>query len=397
MTGGALRAVTEAVAAGCGIPNPRQPTRSIDWDEFIRLVDRHEVAPLAYRSGWLEHADAPAKVRSAVAERARADAMRSLRLLTLQREVVEAVAAAGIDGVVLKGFAAAIDAYEDLGARAPVDLDLLVSPRDVQRTVRQLQSLDLVWYGWRRPEDPDRPPVEPTAVARHASHPLLRDVTLIRGDLQVEVHWRLFENARLMPVDPAWLRAPRRVDAQGLALPTLPLDVHWIYLMVHGSKHQWSLMKWLADVAALTVRRPALARRASLETVADGYRRPVAAGLLIAEAVLGPFLMPESRNWATSVGGTRVLVRSALKALAAEHDRAKRVSPRALPGEIASRLSMRGDPRYRLDELRLLLLSAGRAHGVENPGIADLAQGPLRWARRSARRLAEDRFVRRGG
>jgi hypothetical protein len=81
-------------------------------------------------------------------------------------------------------------------------------------------------------------------------------------------------------------------------------------------------------------------------------------------------------------------VRKSLRALTAEHDRPRVISPRALPGEAGARLALRRDARYRLDELRLMLLSAGRAQGVEDPGLADLVGGPLRWVRRSARRLA---------
>jgi hypothetical protein len=46
---------------------------------------------------------------------------------------------------------------------------------------------------------------------------------------------------------------------------------------------------------------------------------------------------------------------------------------------------MRRDARYRLEELRLLALKAGRAQGIEDPGLLDLLAGPWRWARRMRR------------
>jgi Uncharacterised nucleotidyltransferase len=388
---GALQAVAAAVAIACGIREPPRPTAAVDWPEFVRLVDRHRVAPLVERSRWLEGADAPPSARSAVAERARRDTLASLRVLALQREVLEALAAAGIEALVLKGVPLAIDAYGNSTARAPGDIDLLVSPASIEPAVAALESAGFSWYGWRRPEDPDRPPVERTAVERFSRLPMLRDVTLARGSLHVEVHWRLFPNPRLMPVDPAWLSAPRRVDVQGAELSTLPLEAQWLYLLVHGTNHLWPLMKWLADVPAFALRRPEVAHREALERVPAGYRRSVATGLLVAEATFGRFLTAEGRAWASSVRGTRVLVTRSLSALRADHDRPKRVSPRALPAEVLGRLALRPDAGYRLAELRLLLLSAGRAHGVEDPGLRDVLAGPLRWTRRSARRFTRVR------
>jgi putative nucleotidyltransferase-like protein len=204
----------------------------------------------------------------------------------------------------------------------------------------------------------------------------------------VEVHWRLFPNARLMPVDPDWLSRPRHVEIQGAQVPAVPLSAQWLYLLAHGSNHPWSRMKWLADVPAFALRHPRFAQPDALEAAGTGYRRSIATGLLVAEATFGRFLTPEARTWAACAGGTRTLVRQSLGALRADHDRPTRVMPRAMLGEVIGRLALRRDARYRLDELRVLLLSAGRVHGVEDPGLVEIARGPLSWTRRSARRLA---------
>ena len=388
MTSPAFQALAAAVATACGVPEPRRPSGRIDWSELVRLVDRHHVAGLVHRSGWLVDAAAPSEARAAVSERVRSQALRSLRAFALQRDVLAALAGAGVDAAVLKGSALGAEAYGEPWARAAGDVDLLTPAGGVTRAVQALESAGLDWYGWSPPEDPDRPQADRAAIARPGAHPLLRDVTLARDGVQVEIHWRLFENSRLLPVDPAWLAEPRWVEAGGTRVPTLPLPVHWLYVTVHGARHLWSWLKWLADVPALALRRPELVERDALAATSAGYERPVATALLVAEAVFGRFLAPEARAWAAGVGGTALLVRRSLAAVAAEHDRPRVVSPRALPGELGTRLALRRDARYRLDELRLILLTAGRAHGVEDPGLAELVEGPLRWVRRSARRLA---------
>jgi len=387
---GALQAVSAAVATASGVLEPRQPSKPVDWTEFIRLLDRHHVAPQVHRSSWLTSAGAPAEVCEAVKERERRYALGLLRMLAFHREVLDLLTGAGVDVVVLKGVTVAIDAYGDAGARTPGDLDLLVSARSVPRAVGALQSAGFDWYDWR---DPNRVPVETTPIERLPRLPVARDVALVRGGVKVELHWRLFPNSRLMPVDPDWLRAPRYVEAHGVTIPSLPIVAQWLYLLVHGSVHFWSRMKWLADVPALALRQPELAQHEFVTTQDAGYRRSVATGLILAEAAFGAFLAPETRAWAASVGGIRMHVRKSLSMLAAEHDRPTEVSARALPGVLASRLALRRDAPYRLEELRLLLILAARAQGVEDPGIVDLAAGPFRWANRTARRLAARRHA----
>jgi hypothetical protein len=386
LSGPALRGVSAAVAAACGVPDPPAPAGELDWDAFVRLVDRHQVGTLVHRSGWLDRAAAPESVRDALGRRARADALRWLRLAGLQRDVLRALAAAEVDAVVLKGATTALDAHGDPGARSPGDVDVLVRRESVPTAVRALRSAGLDWYGWRPPEDPDRRPVGPDAVGRLSHLPMLRDVTLQRDGIQVEVHWRLFPNTRLMPVDPDWLARPRRLRMHEIEVPALPLAAQWLYVLVHGSNHLWSRMKWLADVAALAARHPQLVDPGALSAAGAGYRRPLATGLLVAEATFGRLLPAETRAWALGVGGTGLLVARSVSALRGEHDLPRRVTARAMPGEVMGRLALRRDVRYRLDELRLLLLSAGRAQGVEDPGLAELASGPLRWVGRTARR-----------
>ena len=382
----ALQGVCAAVAMGCGIPEPRVPSGDVDWDEFVRLVDRHQVGTLVDRGGWLGRAGAPAEARAEVRRRAKAATLRWLRLAALQRDALRALCRAGVDVVVLKGATIGLDAHGDPGARSPGDVDVLVAPESVAAAVRALREAGLDWYGWSPPVDPDRPEVGPDAVGRVPHLPMLRDVTLEQDGLQIEVHWRLFLNPRLMPVDRAWLARPRGLTFQAMDIPALPLAAQWTYVLVHGSNHLWSRMKWLADVPALALRHPRLVEPAALEAAGGGYRRSLATGLLVAEATFGRFLSAETRAWAAGVGGTGVLVRRSLNAVAGEQDLPRRVTPREVPGVVRGRLALRRDLGYRLSELRLLLLSAGRAQGVEDPGLLELAAGPLRWSRRTARR-----------
>jgi hypothetical protein len=384
----ALEGLAAAVATACGVPEPPRPSGAVDWSGFVGLLDRHRVTPLVHRSGWLAAAAAPAEVVSVVHERTRAAALRSLRLLELQREVLGALDEAGVAAVVLKGAAFGQDAHGDPAARAPGDVDVLVRPDTVTRAFHALRMAGFVWLGWPRADDHDRPEVQAVELERFARLPLRAEAELAKDGFRVELHWRLFPNPRLLPVDPGWLRRPRIVEMMGVPVPTLPLAAQWPYLLVHGSDHLWARMKWLADVPAFALRHPELARPAALAASARGNERSIATGLLTAEGVFGPFLTREARSWAAGVRGTRLLVRRSLAALADDEGPARHVTARAMAGEVMGRLALRRDARYAVEEARLLLLSAGRAQEVEDPGLAELALGPLRWVRRTARRVA---------
>src|SRR3954454_8806448 len=128
----AFAALSAAVSTACGVREQRPVEGSVEWQEFLRLVDRHRVAPLVQSSAWLEQGDASPEVREAVLAIARRAGAKSLRALALARDAIAALADAGVSAVVLKGVALAAAAYGSVNARAVGDVDLLVAPDAVR-------------------------------------------------------------------------------------------------------------------------------------------------------------------------------------------------------------------------------------------------------------------------
>lgn len=378
-------ALAGAVGTACAIRTPVEPREPIDWTAFRDLAVRHRVEALVHHSGWARAHGAPENVCQQLASTSRRTVRETLRHVAAQREVVDVLEAADIPVVVLKGPVVGLEAYGDALVRDGRDVDVLVAPADVAMAAEALERHGLSWRGLRVPG--------PDALANggrdHLAFterlPLLKDVTLTWRGVTVEVHWRLTENERLMPVEAEWLRDPRRVAVADVLTPVLPFTTGWRYLLVHGSCHRWMRLKWLADVTAIALRHPALVTRDALARLtATGLERCVASGLLVAERVLGRFLTDEAREWARSMPGTTVLVRSALASLASPEGAQHGVSAVALPRAAAGRLLLRGDRGYRLAEARGMLLEAGQAHTVPDPRASVLLAGPARWA---ARRL----------
>jgi Uncharacterised nucleotidyltransferase len=383
----ALGQLGAAVGRFCGTEAGRPP-RDVDWGALAGLAVRHHVAPILQRSGWLERYEAPPDARALLSHLAHRGARQSLRALAVQDEALEVLEHAGVDAIVLKGAAVGLGAYGDPSARPAGDVDLLVDPDVVPRAVGALRDAGFDWVGWRVPGNLDWAPIDVSEVLRLPLPATLYHVTLSRNGVDVEVHWRLFMNRRLLPVRPGWLTNPRPVTNGEVTVPTLPLGSEWLYANLHGLAHRWSRMKWLADIPRLAIQTPALTDPAALRRAeAAGYGRPLAAALIVAEAVLGEFLRPESRAWARGVRGTRVLVRGCSEALAAPAGRKQApMRPARLAREVRWRLELRRDPRYRLAELRRLSRRAASARAIDNPALREVAIGPLRLPRKSARR-----------
>ena len=305
--------------------------------------------------------------------------------------MLDALAGADIPAVVLKGAALGQQAYGDPAVRHATDVDVLVEPERVVDAVRALEAAGLTWRGVDLPADMRPADGGRAALARAGELPRISQALLDDGGQLVELHWRLTTNPQLMPVQPGWLREPHRVEVGGVDTPVLPSLPGWWYLMVHGTEHRWMRLKWLADVVALAQRDPSLVSVLRLENARRaGLERCVACGILMAERALGPFGAADALAWAGSVRGVAPLMRRSLAALAADTAGGDVVSARALPGHLRTRMSLRGDARYRLAEMRGLLVEAGRMQLEPDPGIGSLATAPLRWAARGVRGGEDD-------
>jgi hypothetical protein len=206
----------------------------------------------------------------------------------------------------------------------------------------------------------------------------------------VDLHWRLFPNRALLPIDPFNPRVRRNVDVGGIDVPTLSEETAWWYAAVHATKHRWQRLKWLADLPVMAAARPELLTPDARDrATAAGVDRCVATGLILARDVLAVPLDPDLERWVASVPGTAPLVRHGADCLAGAERDVVNVAPGELVRSVSCALNLRGDATYRREEARLALVRAGRAYDEIDPSAAALARGPMRAAGRSLRRWSE--------
>lgn len=244
-----LRFCAEAAPQGTTASILDAAARVEDWGLFLQLVERHRVPGLVHLGlGRIEGA-VPAPVRRAIADKALALARHNLTLVAATARLQKLFDAAGIEAVFFKGALVGQRAYGSVAVKHGKDIDFLVRPEDLPVLFRLLAE-----EGYR--------PVFPKAPLTPAKIDALRvfqmEAVMVdpaRG-VQLEPHWRLTENRRLLPLGPLLREAGLRESLGGVPIRAFHPDDEFAYLCVHGARSGWFRLKWLADLHALLAGRP---------------------------------------------------------------------------------------------------------------------------------------------
>ena len=245
-----------------------------DWDRLLEQADHHGMGPLLC---WrLERCPdvVPAAIFGRLRDRLHAGAACSLKLAAELGRLVALFDRAGIEVAPFKGPAIAWSLYESPALRQMSDLDLLVRPCDRARVLDLL-----VLAGYRLPQSP---------IDFRFFQPY-RQMELVSGStgMAVDLHWSLSPPhfCEEPDLDGVWKRL-MPVEVAGRAVQTLGNEDLLTFLCIHGAKHVWCSLRWLADVACLIDRSAidwdGLIARARARRVL----RMVFAGLLLAADLL---------------------------------------------------------------------------------------------------------------
>ena len=261
----------------------------IEWMRVLRIARRQRVEGLLHAGLASASIALPTDFRAELGVLARDIAAQSLASAAQAGRLQSLLHDAGIENMVLKGAAVEVLAYGALGLKRAWDIDLLVSPDEVERAC---EVLELAGYQL----------VEPVRLTRPQFLTwidLVKECELVHRDSgqRVELHWRLVDGPVLLPN--MSVSSPSQLVAitNGICLRTLARDELFSYLCVHGAMHGWSRLKWLADLAALlTHERP--------EAIEPLYRRSLGLGagacsaqaLLLCERLLGTALPPSLKD-----------------------------------------------------------------------------------------------------
>lgn len=270
----------------------------VDWHTFLQGARRHALVPLAYRHlSACGSGTVPDAVLAALRAGAEDAARTGLHLTAQLLRVLDTLEGAGVGAIPFKGPVLERRLHGQAAGRSFGDLDLLVRTSEATAAVAALEGV-----GYRVDA------ASPRGRAAALSHdPVL---TLVReGDAPVELHREMVHPLLPGPFDLAgvWDRAGS-LAMGGRTVRDLHRDDLLLLLCLHGAKHGWDRLGWVADVARLVEVEtawdwPALLRRARRE----GLGRTAVTGLYLAHDLLGAPLAPDAGEEVERDGAVRAL------------------------------------------------------------------------------------------
>jgi len=287
-----------------------------DWESFDHILRRNRISPLAHRALLEAGVAVPAPVGQDLSRRALAIARLSLAMARESILLQRAFEHAGFPVMILKGTPVAVLAYGELGLKESCDIDILTTPE----LVAQAAAL-LVGRGYRN----CLAHLDPTQLDAYLRLTKEAPFTHPVSGITVDLHWGVTDNRHLL--HGVGVRGPAQDVATPVgALRTIAHDELFAYLCLHGAVHNWSRLKWLADLGALLARHDEEElKRLYDKSHAYGAGRAAAVALLLCHGLLGRPLSEEFQGALRNDRVNRLLERSVLAGLsyrrgAAEHD-----------------------------------------------------------------------------
>jgi hypothetical protein len=358
---------------------------TVDWERFLCLVARHRIAPLANHtlSRPAMNSRVPEDVRTRLAAAAFASARVSLQMQAETLRVHQVFMAAGIPVTFLKGVPLAHLVYGSVALRHSKDIDVLVAPDLTAGAAAVLEAA-----GYERQTGP---------AALHGSRwqfwlrefhhcSLVHPAT----GIEIELHWRLFRNPRLLPLVPGSAARGQVQLSNGTALSTLADDDNFSYLCAHGTVHNWFRLKWLADVGTVLNQRS----ESDVERLYEAARGRgaglfAAHAMLLAHHVLGSRLPAPLVRRLGNVEGVLRLERGATSVLFGSTFQQEPVAwKKEATAQYEWQLMRLGGLRYKAAQLRTILVSQEDVQAFALPRAAaftyPLVRAPI-WVWRQVR------------
>jgi hypothetical protein len=218
------------------------------WDELLHLAVWQRVRPLLYyrlKERNLERR-LPPRILQALKLASQQTAMRNLSLLAEFGQIARAFAADSAPVIALKGAHLIGAVYREVGLREMSDLDVMVRPQYLPRTI------DVMRVRGYKPTQPFR--IDDDLATSHHLTPLIKD-----GIARIEIHWNITGPLDPHTIDPAelWHRAVPWSRGSVSALGLCPEDL-LLHLCFHASFHhhfRYVGLRPCCDIATILLER----------------------------------------------------------------------------------------------------------------------------------------------
>jgi len=248
----------------------------LDWSSLIAFAEDHGVLGLtAARLANYDESVLSAENRERLRTWRHAHTIFTMNLCAEMFRLFDSFAAVGIEALVIKGPVLSARCYGDPGFRQYGDLDLVVRHRDILCSTELMMNL-----GYQ--------PSVPVAAIRAKKVPGEYVFRQSRTKLLVEFHTELTfrYHPRPLPVEKLFSRQVN-VSIDAHEIPALSPEDELLLICIHGAKHLWEKLSYIADVAAFVSEQELDWERVMSAAEEVGGERMLYVGLRLAADVLG--------------------------------------------------------------------------------------------------------------
>jgi hypothetical protein len=252
--------------------------RDVNWIYLIQLAMQHETTALLY---WnLQHIcpdSVPPGILEPLAARYHAQAVEARQRAEELVRILRALQDQGVFALGYKGPMLAQRLYGDLSLREFSefsDLDIMIRECDL------LKARDVILnQGYRLGF------LKPSEVSEYAR--TNRELHFCRerdGERMLELHWRFMVRSACVRNDPErFLQRFETISFAGTRVRSLPLEVYFLVLSLHATKHKWRKLKLICDIAEILGSHGLDWEYVAREAEDLGLRRMLAVGIALAE------------------------------------------------------------------------------------------------------------------
>jgi hypothetical protein len=285
-TGNLLRAVVQPYSATGRKTVATLATLITCWDVVIEGARHHGILPMLYTELAANEATIPTKALELVRSEFERNVFHCFANASELLQVLSAFELAGIPAMPFKGVVLGASAYGDMTARTAGDLDVLIYYQDLLPATRILKDRG---YEVITKVREDGSPAMENYFEYHFER--------AADGMVLELRWRLELTQPRYKYDLGmdWVWNTRRTSRlAGAEVPNFDAVSELLMLCMHGSKHAWSRLIWICDVAKLLESEPELNwELARQEANRVGLGRCLALGVMLAQRVAGAKLPTE--------------------------------------------------------------------------------------------------------
>jgi len=144
----------------------------------------------------------------------------------------------GINAIAFKGPVLSQMAYGDITLRQYVDLDILVGLKDINKLGKLLSK-----ENYKEFFDLEEYQKENLVNIVH-DRSFLNKIS----NILIEAHWSLSSAEFFMDLEKLNYFDSQKYKLKSSEVNILSIEIHFIYLCIHGYKHMWERLEWLVDI-----------------------------------------------------------------------------------------------------------------------------------------------------